>query len=76
MKEFEEERLGEIHNILKDSYSIKAKRVAVSVIKDIGKEDSIPVLINEFEYKGRWWVRWWPRRGRCWERVVLAGRLR
>ena len=51
--------LEQLHKILRSSRSLSAKMMAISVIVDIRDESSIPVLIYEFSYKGRWWVRFW-----------------
>ncbi len=51
--------LEQLHKILRSSRSLSAKMMAISVIVDIHDEGSIPVLIDEFSYKGRWWVRFW-----------------
>ncbi|MFW6243110.1 MAG: HEAT repeat domain-containing protein [bacterium] len=59
LKSLDEKGVTEIHKILKNSYSLKVKEYAVYALKEIGDPSSIKILIDEFEYEGRWWVRWW-----------------
>lgn len=59
LETLEEKGLQEMHKILKDSNSLNTKIFTVDSLEKIGHQSSIDYLINEFDYKVRWWVRWW-----------------
>lgn len=50
--------LGQAHAILRSADSLLVKAEAMGIIERIGDESSIPALIREFGYRGRWWMRW------------------
>lgn len=50
--------LGQAHAILRNANSLLVKAEALGIIEHIGDESSIPELIREFGYRGRWWMRW------------------
>lgn len=50
--------LDRVHSILAHTNSLLVKASALELISAIGDESSIPVLIREFGYRRRWWMRW------------------
>lgn len=51
--------LPSAHRMLERTYGLPVKEYALGIIEGIGDVSSIPVLIRQFGYRGRWWVRCW-----------------
>lgn len=51
--------LPSAHRMLERTYSLPVKEYALGIIEGIGDVSSIPMLIRQFGYRGRWWVRCW-----------------
>lgn len=47
------------HRMLERTHALPVKEYALGIIGRIEDVSSIPVLIRQFGYRGRWWVRCW-----------------
>lgn len=50
--------LEDVHAIMRRTHSLPVKAHALGIILEFDDESSIPILIHEFGYRGRWWMRW------------------
>lgn len=68
------QELPQVHSILENTHAIPVKEYALEIITEVGDVSSIPGVIREFGYDGRWWIRWYSQEERFvvdrWKKTV------